>query len=321
MIVYVDDIIITGNRTAEIKELELQLSKQFTVKSLGPLKYFLGMEFARSSKGILMTQHKYTLELLEETKHLHSRTSDTPIEFNHKLTITKDDPRVEIGSYQELVGKLLFLTHIRPDISYAVNVMSQFMHSPQKHHFEAVFMVLRYLEGTVGLGITFKKTVTLGLLIYTDSYFGSSLLDRRSTTGYCTFLGGNLVTWRSKKQNVVSKSSTEAEFRAISKEIDEVLWLRHLLRDIKILYKEPIQLLSDNLSAIYLAHDPLYHDRVKHMDIDRFCIQEKLDGGIIEIKHAGTEDQVADILTKGLPTRIFARFVSKLGMKSLHSCA
>ena len=189
------------------------------------------------------------------------------------------------------------------------------------HHFEAVFRVLRYLKGTVGLGITFKKTGTLGLLIYTDSDFGSSLLDRRSTTGYCTFLGGNLVIWRSKKQNVVSKSSTEAEFRAISKGIDEVLRLGHLLRDIKILYKEPIQLLSDNLSAIYLAHDPLYHDRVKHVDIDRFYIQEKLDGGIIEIKHVGTEDQVADIFTKGLPTRIFARFVSKVGMKSLHSCA
>ena len=100
-----------------------------------------------------------------------------------------------------------------------------------------------------------------------------------------------------------------------------MLWLRHLLRDIKILYKEPIQQLSDNLSAIYLAHDPLYHDRVKHVDIDCFYIQEKLDSGIIEIKHDGTEDQVADIFTKGLPTRIFARFVSKLGMKSLHSCA
>ena len=268
-----------------------------------------------------MTQHKYTLELLEETKHLYSRTSDSPIEFNHRLTITKDDPRVEIGSYQELVGKLMFLSYTRPDISYAVNVLSQFMHSPQQHHFEAVFRVLRYLKGTVGLGITFKKQGNLNLLIYTDSDFGGSLIDRKSTTGYCTFLGGNLVTWRSKKQNVVSKSSTEAEFRAISKGIDEVLWLRHLLRDLKILYKEPIRLLCDNQSAIYLAHDPLYHDRVKHVDIDYFYIQEKLENGIIEIKHVGTEDQVADIFTKGLPTRIFTRLVSKLGMKSLHSCA
>ena len=109
LIVYVDDIIITGNLTIEINELESQLSKQFAVKNLGPLKYFLGIEFARSSKGIVMTQHKYILELLEQTKHLHSRTNDTPIESNHKLTITKDDPRVEISSYQKLVGKLLYL--------------------------------------------------------------------------------------------------------------------------------------------------------------------------------------------------------------------
>ena len=195
------------------------------------------------------------------------------------------------------------------------------MHSPQNHHFEAVVRVLRYLKGTIGLGITFKKTGNLDVLVYTDSDFGSCLLNRRSTTGYCTFLGGNLVTWRSKKQNVVSKSSTEAEFRAISKGIDEVLWLRYLLRDMKIIYKEPIRLLCDNQSAIYLAHDPLYHDKVKHVDIDRFYIQEKLDSGIVEIKHVRTEDQVADIFTKGLPAITFTRLVGKLGMKSLHSCA
>ena len=142
------------------------------------------------------------------------------------------------------------------------------MHSPQKHHFEAVFRVLRYLNGIIGLGITFRKQGNLDVLIYTDYDFASCLLDHRSITGYCTFLGGNLVTCRSKKQNVVSKSSTEAEFRAISKGIDEVLWLRYLLRDLRIPYKEPIQLLCDNKSAICLAHDPLYHDRVKHVDID-----------------------------------------------------
>ena len=321
LIVYVDDIIITGNLTIEIKELESQLSKQLAVKNLGPLKYFLGIEFARSSKGILMTQHKYIHELLEQTKHLHSRTNDTPIESNHKLTITKDDPRVEISSYQELIGKLLNLSHTRPDISYAVNVLSQFMHSPQKHHFEAAFRVLRYLKGTVGLGITFRKQGNLNLLIYTDSDFAGGLLDRRSTTGYCTFLGGNLVTWRSKKQNVVSKSSTEAEFRAISKGIDEVLWLKYLLRDLRIPYKEPIRLLCDNKSAICLAHDPLYHDRVKHVDIDRFYIREQLDREVIEIKHIRTGDQCADVFTKGLPARTFTRLINKLGMKSLHSCA
>ena len=183
-----------------------------------------------------MTQHKYILELLEQTKHLHSRINDTPIESNHKLTITKDDPRVEISSYQELVGKLLYLSHTRLHISYAVNVLSQFMHSPQKHHFEAVFRVLRYLKGTVGLGITFKKQGNLDLLIYIDSDFAGCLLDRMSTTRYYTFLGGNLVTWRSKKQNIVSMSSTEVEFLAISKGIDEVPWLRYLLQDLRIPY-------------------------------------------------------------------------------------
>ena len=194
------------------------------------------------------------------------------------------------------------------------------MHNPQKHHFEVVFRVLRYLKGTVGLGITFRKQGNLDLLIYTDSDFAGCLLDFRSTMGYCTFLDGNLVTWRSKKQNVVSKSSTEVEFRAISKGIDEILWLRYLLQDLRIPYKEPIQLLCDNKSAIYLAHDPLYHDRVQHVDIDRFYIREQLDSGMIDIKHIRTEDQCANVFTKGLLEITFTRLISKLGMKSLHSC-
>ena len=187
LIVYVDDIIITGNNEPEIKKLEEQSEKQFEIKKLGPLKYFLGIEFARSSDGILMTQHKYILDLLEETKHLHSRINDTPIESNHRLTLNKDDPKVEITPYQKLIGKLCFLSHTRPDTCYAANVLSQFMHSPRKTHYHAAFRVLRYLKGTVGLGIAFRKTGNINIRMYTDSDFARSLVDRRSTTGYCTF--------------------------------------------------------------------------------------------------------------------------------------
>ena len=321
LIVYVDDIIITGNNEPKIKKLEEQLEKQFEIKKLGPLKYFLGIEFARSSDGILMTQHKYILDLLEETKHLHSRINDTPIESNHRLTLNKDDPKVEITPYQKLIGKLCFLSHTRPDTCYAANVLSQFMHSPRKTHYHAAFRVLRYLKGTVGLGIAFRKTSNINIRMYTDSDFAGSLVDRRSTTGYCTFLGGNLISWRSKKQSVVSKSSTEAEFRALSKGIDEGLWIKFILRDLKIQLKEPILLLCDNKSAIYLVHDPVYHDRVKHVDIDRFYIQDHLEKKSIRINYVRTEDQCADIFTKGLPARIFFTHVNKLGMRSIHSYA
>lgn len=321
LIVYVDDIIITGSDSKEIQCLEGHLHKHFQVKQLGPLKYFLGIEFARSSTGILMTQQKYILEVLEETRHTNCHINDTPIEVNQKLTLDKEEPQVEISSYQKLIGKLLYLSHTRPDICYTVNVLSQFMHSPRNSHFQAANRVLRYLKGTTGLGITYRKTGKLDLILYTDSDFAGSRVDYRSTSGYCTILGGNLVTWRSKKQSVVSKSSTEAEFRAMSKGIDEAMWIKNLLEELKIPYIKPITIRCDNKSAISIAHDPVYHDRMKHVNINRFYIQDHLEQGVLKTEHVSSEEQCADIFTKGLPTKAMQHLVFKLGMKSMHSSA
>ena len=179
LIVYVDDIIITGNNEEEAIKLEMQLTAHFEIKNLGALKYFLGIEIAQSEKGYLMTQQKYILDLLNETKLLQGKINNTPIETNHRLTTSEGDPKIEVGSYQRLIGKLLYLAHTRPDISYPVNVLTQFMHSPQRSHYQAALRVLSYLKGTVGLGLTFKKSGKLDLLIYMDSDFGGSLIDRR----------------------------------------------------------------------------------------------------------------------------------------------
>ena len=143
LIVYVDDIIISGNNLEEIRNLEIHLNRNFQVKQLGSLQYFLGIEFLRSSDGILMTQQKYILDLLEETKHLDCHPNDTPIEVNHRLTINQNDSYGESKSYQQIIGKLQYLSHTRPDICYYVNVLSQFMHSPQTPHFQALNRILR----------------------------------------------------------------------------------------------------------------------------------------------------------------------------------
>ena len=153
-----------------------------------------------------MTQQKYILKLLEETKHTNCHI--IVIEVNHELAIFENDPQIEISSYQKLIGTLMYLSHTRPDICYSVNVLSQFMHSPRNSHFQAAKRILKYLKGTSGLDITYRKTSKLDLILYIDSDFAGSRVDYKSTTGYCTIFGGNLVTWRSKKQSVVSKSST-----------------------------------------------------------------------------------------------------------------
>ena len=192
------------------------------------------------------------------------------------------------------------------------------MHITRRTHYQAALQILRYLKGTIGLGLTFKKTSKLDLLIFINSNYGGSLVDRRYTTGYCTLLGGNLVTWRSKKQGVVSKSSNEAEFHALSSDIDEVLWIRSILKELKIPLEGLIKILCDNKSTIYIARDPMYHNGIKHVDIDRFYIKEKVEEKIIHTDYVPFAVQCADTLT-ALPDKNFTKLVSKLGMRSLHS--
>ncbi|XP_047172331.1 uncharacterized mitochondrial protein AtMg00810-like [Vigna umbellata] len=142
---------------------------------------------------------------------------------NHKLSKSGDEPEVEKRMYQSLVGKSIYLAHIRPDIAHSISVISQFMHEPKESHLQAAYKILHYLKGTHGKEILFKKNEKLNLEAYTDVDYAGPLIDRRSTTGYCTFLGGNLVIWKSKKQNVVSRSSAKSEFRALAQGICELL--------------------------------------------------------------------------------------------------
>ena len=321
LLVYVDDIVITGDDIDSIALLKEQLVKEFEVKELGRLKYFLGIEVAHSKSGIFISQQKYVVDLLTAAGKLGCKPASTPMEPNHRLYDAPEEGLVDKGSYQRLVGKLIYLAHTRPDIAYAVSIVSQFMHNPRESHLKAVHRLLQYLKGTPGKGILFKKGESLTLEAYTDADYAGSLIDRRSTTGYCTFLGGNLVTWRSKKQNVVARSSAEAEFRAMALGVCELLWLKIILDDLGITWEGPMKLYCNNKSAISIAHNPVQHDRTKHVEIDRHFIKEKLDSGLICTPYVPSSDQLADVLTKGLCTINFQSLVNKLGMEDIHSSA
>ena len=245
--VYVDDIIITGDDEVEIVKLKGCLSKVFEVKDLGKLKYFLGIEVARSPKGIVLSQRKYTLDLLSDMGMLGCRAAPTPIDQNHKVTAMSGEP-VDKERYQKLVGRLLYLCHTRPDIAYAVSIVSRYMHEPRSGHLDIVYRILRYLKGSPGKGLWFRSNGHLGVDGYSDADWASCLDDRRSTSGYCVFVGGNLVSWRSKKQPVVSKSTAEAEYRAMSQGLSEMLWVRNLLSELKVLRQGHLNVWCDNLS-------------------------------------------------------------------------
>jgi hypothetical protein len=313
LIVYVDDIVITGDNQKEIDDLKRHLAQEFEVKDLGHLRYFLGIEVSRGSKGIFLSQRKYTLDLLRETGMHGCRPVATPIEQNHRLS-SGMGTLIDRELYKRLVGKLIYLSHTRPDIAFAVSVVSQFMHDPKTAHLDALNRILKYLKGCPGKGLLYTKYGVLQVECYTDADWAGFLDDRRSTSGYCTFVGGNLVSWRSKKQPVVARSTAEAEFRSMAQGICELLWPQVLLVELKLHSHGPLMLYCDNKATIDIANNPIQHDRTKHIKIDRHFIKEKLDKGIVCLPYVTSASQLADIRTKGLPERMFSVFCSKMGL-------
>lgn len=215
-----------------MERLKKKLALKFEMKDLGALRYFLGMEVTKSRQGISVSQRKYVLDLLEETRMLGCKPAKTPMDSNLKPGENSSGDLVDKRRYQHLVGRLIYLSHTRPEIAFTIRCVSQFMHSPSTEHMEAVYRILRYLKGTHGKGLFFKKTEERGIEAFTDADWAGSVDDRRSTSGYCSFVWGNLVTWRSKKQTVVARSSAEVELRSIAQGICESLWLKILLKEL-----------------------------------------------------------------------------------------
>ncbi|XP_062026483.1 uncharacterized mitochondrial protein AtMg00810-like [Rosa rugosa] len=169
----------------------------------------------------------------------------TPLESKLKLKLEGDNLS-NIGEYQRLVGKLIYLTITRPDITFAVSLVSQFMHAPTKSHLQIVKRILRYLKGSIGRGILMQNNHQTKIMGYSDADWAGNACDRKSTTGYCTFVGGNLVYWKSKKQTVIARSSAEAEYRAMASTACELIWLKYLLSDLGINHDQPIPMFCDN---------------------------------------------------------------------------
>ena len=235
---------------------------------------------------------------------------------HRKILPSDGDPLPDPSIFRRLIGRLLYLTVTRPDITYSVNYLSQFMQHPRTTHLDAAFCILRYLKGTRNHGIFLSSASSLTLQGYTDSDWAGCPTTRRSTTGYFTMIGSSPISWKSKKQPTVACSSAEAEYRALAKCTAEIQWLHYLLRDLDCPQQGPIKIYCDNKAAIHIAENPVFHERTKHIELDCYFVCEKLLSGLISPTHISSSDQLADIFTKPLGADQFRRLVSKLGVRS-----
>lgn len=318
VLVYVDDILVTGNVPSEVSYHISLLHKQFALKDLGSIHYFLGVEVDHLPDGsLLLRQSKYIRDLLLKVQMHDAKPQPTPMASTVRLTNTGSDCFDDPKLYRSVVGALQYACITRPELAFSVNKVSQFMQKPLCDHWVAVKRILRYLQGTSHLGLHIQKCSHPRISAMCDADWAADPTDRRSTSGFCVFFGPNLVSWQSKKQSVVSRSSTEAGYRVLALVVSEVTWLQSLLRELFVpLPSEPPLIYCDNMSGVLLAANPILHSRTKHVELDIHFVREKVQQHNISVCHVASKDQVADILTKPLPKPAFLLLRSKLHVDS-----
>ncbi|XP_019087357.1 PREDICTED: uncharacterized protein LOC109127248 [Camelina sativa] len=225
----------------------------------------------------------------------------------------------DVEQYRWLVGKLMYLTFTRPDITFAVHKLCQFTSAPRQPHLNAVYKVLHYLNGTIGQGTFYSANSDLKLKGFADADWGRCSDSRRSVLGLCMFLGPSLVSWKSKKQDTISMSSAESEYRAMAVAVKEILWLRTLMLYLWVDSSEAFALYCDNTAALHIANNSVFHERTKHLDMDCHIVREKVQLGIIKTMHVGIEHQLADVLTKPLFSTQFLRLIRKMGVINIYT--
>ncbi|XP_057770746.1 secreted RxLR effector protein 161-like [Salvia miltiorrhiza] len=246
------------------------------------------------------------------------RSVATPLPLNCRLYLNDSPAYSEPEAYRRLVGRLLYLNLTRPDITYVVQQLSQFVATPSEFHWNAAIHVLKYLKGCPSLGLFYPAATPLTLTAFSDADWGTCPDTRRCLTGYCILLGDSLISWRCKKQATVSVSSAEAEYRALSTTVREMLWLSRLCSDFQVTLPLPLPLYCDNQAAIHITKNQVFHERTKHLDIDCHLVRDQYKSGFLVPLHLPTDLQPADLFTKSLGGPRFRRLLSKLGLVDLH---
>ncbi|GJR83500.1 ribonuclease H-like domain-containing protein, partial [Tanacetum coccineum] len=235
----------------------------------------------------VLSQKKYAIKVLECANTLTCNPCRTPIDTESKLAVD-GDPVFDSILDRSLAGALQYLTFTRPDISYDVQHVCIFMHDPRESHFSALRRILCYIQGTLDYGLHLYASSTLSLVAYSDADWVGCPTTRRSTSGYCFFLGNNLLSWSSKRQVMLSQFSVEAEYRGVANAVAKTCWLRNLLHELHTLLSSAkllCNLLRDNVSVVYLCSNPVQHQRTKHIEIDIHFMRDLVSDGHVRVLH------------------------------------
>jgi hypothetical protein len=316
---YVDDLICTGNDVHMIHEFKQSMMKEFAMTDLGKMKYFLGIEVIQSEKGIFIHQQKYAAEILKRFGMESFNKVCNPIVPGCKLIKNENGKACDARQYKQMVGSLMYLLATRPDLAYVVCLVARFMDRPIEMHFAAVKRVMRYVKGTLDHGILYRHITnqSLKLLGWSDSDYAGDLDDRKSTSGYVFMLGTGAISWSSKKQPIVTLSTTEAEYVAAASCACQCIWLRSILNHLKINQSSSTMIHCDNSSSIKLSKNPILHGRCKHIDVRFHFLRDLTRDGVVELVHCRSQDQLADLMTKPLKLDTYCKLRENLGIIGL----
>jgi hypothetical protein len=319
LLVYVDDIIIASSSSSTTAGLLRALQGDFALKDLGPLHYFLGIEVKQTADGLCLSQHKYTSDLLQRAGMLQCKPVPTPLASSTMLSAVDGTPLSpdDATKYRSIVGALQYLTLTRPDISFSVNKVCQYLHAPTSAHLSAVKRILRFLKHTINSAFLIRPSSSTMVSAFSDADWAGCTDDRKSTGGFAVFLGPNLISWCAKKQKTVSRSSTEAEYKSMADATAEVMWVQAVLRELSIPCPRSARLWCDNMGAKYLASNPIFHGRMKHVEIDYHFVRDRVLQKLLEVRFISTADQVADGFTKPLPHGRLLEFQRNLNLIKL----
>ena len=312
ILIHVDDLLISSSNKNDLISVKNAMAKRFKIKDLGLLKWYLGVEFKYSKNSISMSQENFIEKVLEKFNMQDAKTKSLPCDVGfNKFDCSESKPLENPTLFRAIIGSLVYiLICSRPDISYVVTRLSQYMDKPKIAHLALAKDVLRYLKGTKSQALTFRKSnKPLQLHGYCDSdYAGSD--DRKSTSGYCFKLSENsaLISWKTKKQDVVSLSSCEAEYNAICYAVQEGKFLRQMFAEMQNLPVAKFILYADNQGALKLSQNPVYQQRSKHIDVKYHFTRHEIQNGTLSLVYIQTAYNMADMFTKALPKVKFQKF-------------